>query len=41
MCMTDKISPEDKGMEHKGMWHMGMGHHMGWSGQKWFPIDWG
>lgn len=37
-CMTDKMSPEDKGMEHKGMWHMGMGHHMGWSGQGGFPL---
>jgi peroxiredoxin (alkyl hydroperoxide reductase subunit C) len=38
MCMMDKMSPEDKGMEHKEMWHMGMRHHMKWGGQSDFPL---
>ena len=38
MCMTDKMSSENKGSEYKKMGHMGMGHHMGWVEQRSFPL---
>ena len=38
MCMIDKMSPEDKGLENEGVRHMEMIHHMGWSRQNEFPL---
>jgi hypothetical protein len=36
MCITDKMSLENKKSKYKDMRHTGMGHHMGWVEQKSF-----